>query len=206
MKPIAVIAASVLLLSACQSTDYIGNEDSYRYRIPTGSTLVLNKPIVIPSDRSTVYIFRGEVVTYKKVDIYYPHCQLRMKKISSQARTINPDTFAITRINDWEDYHASGSSRVRVTLGFGVRIGTSGHIGVGFGSGGRGGPSIIKYATIISLRSDSQSDVKDMICAQWGDQGGIEAVTIHETRDALGDIFTLNIKTKQKAEPTSPYE
>lgn len=197
MKTFVVLAVSVMILSGCQTTDYIGNEDSYRYRIPVGSTLMLNQTLTIPADRSTIYIFRGKVVTYNDVDIYYPHCQLRMKKISNKQRTVSPDSFLITKINDWEDYHASGSSNVRITFGVGIgtRIGSSGHVAIGFGLGG-GGPSIIKYATIISLQSDSQPEVKDIICAHWGDSGDIEAVTIKETRVAMGDIFTLKLATQ----------
>ena len=197
MKRIAVFAVSMMLLAGCQTTDYIGNEDSYRYRIPPGSMLILNQPLVIPADRSTIYLFRGKVVTYNDVDIYYPHCQFRMKKISAQARTVSPDTFIITRINDWEDYHAQGPLRfsdASISIGVGVGVGTSGHIGIGVGIGG-GGPSIIKYATIISLQSDSQPEVKDIICSHWGDMGNIEAVTIKETRGALGNVFTLNLNT-----------
>ncbi len=200
MKRITVFAVSMLLLAGCQTTDYTGNEDSYRYRIPPGSTLILNQPLVIPADRSTIYLFRGKVVTYNDVDIYYPHCQFRMRKISKQERSVSLDTFLITRINDWEDYHAQGplrfsDVRISVGVGVGVGVGTSGHIAVGIGIGG-GGPSLIKYATIISLQSDSQPEVKDIICSHWGDSGDIEAVTIRETRGALGDIFTLNLKTQ----------
>lgn len=198
MKRIAVFAVSVLILSGCQTTDYIGNENSYRYRIPVGSTLTLNETLTIPADRSTIYIFRGKVATYNDVDIYYPHCQFRMKKIGKQVRTVRPDTFIITKINDWEDYHANGPLRfadASISIGAGINIGARGRVAVGVGTGD-GGPSIIKYATIISLQSNLQPEVKDIICSHWGDMGGIEAVTIKETRDALGNVFTLNLKTQ----------
>lgn len=196
MKRTVVFVVSVLIMSGCQTTDYIGNENSYRYRIPVSSTLTLNQTLTIPADRSSIYLFRGKVVTYNDVDIYYPHCQFRLNKIGKQVRTIRPDTFVITKVNDWEDYHAQGPLRfadASISIGGGVGVGTSGRVTVGAGTGD-GGPSIIKYATIISLQSSSQPNVKDMICAHWGDQGDIEAVTIKETRDTLGSIFTLHLK------------
>lgn len=199
MKRIAVIVVSMMIVTACQTTDYMGDETSYRYRIPVGSTLTLNQPLTIPADRRSIYIFRGKVVTYKNVDIYYPHCRFKLKTVSNQARTVNPDNFTVTKINDWEDYQAQGPLRFAdagIYTGTGADVG-SGRVVVGAGSGG-GGPSIINYATIISLKSDSQPDVQEIVCSHWGDRGEFyfNALTIKETRDALGKIFTLSLKTQ----------
>jgi len=199
MKPIAIFVVSILILSGCQTTDYIGNENSPRYRIPVGSTLILNQTLTIPAEQSSIYLFRGKVVTYDDVDIYYPHCQFRMKNVGKQVRTVKPDTFVVTKINDWEDYHAQGPQRYSNTsISIGVEVGMGANVRVIVGAGtevGDRGPSIIKYATIISLQSSLQSEAKDIICAHWGDMGNIKAVTIKETRGALGDVFTLNIKS-----------
>lgn len=194
MKRIAMLVVSMMIVTGCQTTDYTGDEDSFHYRIPVGSTLTLNQALTIPADRSSIYLFRGKVVTYHNVDIYYPHCELILEKVSNRTRTVKPDTFIITRVNDWEDYRAQNRQYlVDASIVSDSRI--SG--GIAIGAGGDGGPSIIKYATIISLQSNSQPDVKEILCAQWGDMGrwGVKPVTIYETRQAIGKIFTLNIKT-----------
>jgi len=191
VKRFAVIAILMLIISGCQTTDFTGDENSYRYRIPVGSTLTLNQTLTIPADYASIYLFRGKVVTYRNVDIYFPHCQFWLNKIGKQVRTIRPDTFVITKVNDWEDYYAQGPLRF-ADAGIYTGMGIGGSVVVGVGSGG--GPSIIKYATIISLQSDTQSDVKEIVCSHWGDRGDIEAVTIKETRDALGGVFSLDLK------------
>ncbi|MFV1998380.1 MAG: hypothetical protein ACC641_10260 [Acidiferrobacterales bacterium] len=193
MKRIAAIAVLMLTISGCQTTDYTGDENSTRYRIPVGSTLTLNQALTIPADYASIYLFRGKVSTYRNVDIYYPHCQFWLDKVGKQVRTISPDTFVITKINDWEDYTFRKTLHFADARLFGS-AGFSGGLSVGVG--GDGGPSIIKYATILSLRSDSQPEVKEIVCSHWGDRGDVEAVTIKETRDALGSVFTLGLKTQ----------
>ena len=195
MLRITILAAAALVLSACQTKDYTGDEDSYRYRIPVGSTLTLNQTLTIPGDRSSIYVFRGEVVTYRNVDIYYSHCQFKLKKISKEARKIKPDTFVVTKLVDWEDYQA-GKMLHFADAGIYTGANLSGRIVVG--AGGDGGPSIKKYATIISLQSNAQPQVKEMVCAYWGSEGDFdfEPLTISQTRKTLGNIFTLNIKSQ----------
>jgi hypothetical protein len=200
MKRIAVLVVSIIFVAGCQTTDYTGDETSYRYRIPVGSTLTLNQPLTIPADRRSIYVFRGKVVIYKDVDIYYPHCQFRLNKIANHVRKVKPDTFIVTKISVWEDYHAQGPLRfadANIYTGVGTDAGASGRVVVGAGSGG-GGPSIIKRATVISLQSGSQPEVQEIVCAHWGDRGDFyfNDMAIKEMRDALGNVFTINLKTQ----------
>ncbi|MCG6976848.1 MAG: hypothetical protein LJE56_10690 [Acidiferrobacterales bacterium] len=160
--------------------------------VPVGSRFVLNQPIEIPQDRKSTYIFRGKVVSYNDVDVYYPHCRIILNKVSAKARVITPDSFELTKVNEWEDYTSIRPTRV-ASLDV-ADLSVTGGISVGVGVGD-GGPSLIKYATILSLRSDKQPEVKEMVCLHWGDRGfQFNALTLEELKSALGNIFTIEIK------------
>ena len=192
------LAALSVLLVACQQISFKNDPVSVRALVPVGSRLVLNQPLEIPEDRSSIWIFRGKMVGYKDVDVYYPHCQFRMQKVSKSKRMVQPDTFFITKINEWEDYTLGdhirvasqdvADARISGSIGGGVS-GGSGSVAVGIGDGGA---SLIKYATILSLKSDKQPDVKEMVCLHWGDRGMIDALTLEETKSAMGNLFTIS--------------
>jgi hypothetical protein len=206
LSPRVVLFSATLLLGALVSGCGMSLKNvpsSIKQLVPVGSRFVLNQPIEIPQDRRSTYIFRGKVVSYKDVDIYYPHCQIMMHKISGQARRIAPDSFELTKVNEWEDYTSIQPTRVasldvadsRITGGIGVGVGVGGGGGISVGVGvGSGGPSLIKYATILSLRSAKQPEVKEMVCLHWGDRGQIDFLTLEELKSALGNIFSIEIK------------
>jgi hypothetical protein len=178
------------LLASCQLS-FKTEPSSVKELLPLGSTLTLNRNIEIPADRSSVYIFRGKVVPYELVDIYYPYCKLRLYKISSQSRPVKPDNFTVTKIVEWEDYTRRKDGAYKVA--YLTAAGMKGGVGIGIGVTDDGGPSIIHYATILSLRSSSQPKVKEMVCGHWGDRGDIEALTLKELESALGELFTVNV-------------
>ena len=187
MKRLTVISLCGLLAS-CQLS-FKTEPSSVKELLPLGSTLTLNRNMEIPADRSSVYIFRGKVVPYALVDIYYPHCKLKLYKISSQSRPVKSDSFTVTKIVEWEDYtrRKDGAYKVAYLTAAGMKG------GVGIGVIDDGGPSIIHYATILSLSSNNQPEVKEMVCGHWGDRGDIEALTLEELKSALGELFTVNL-------------
>ncbi len=183
------ILVLTIILSSCQlSLDY--EPSSIKELLPVGSRLTLNRAIDIPEDRSSIYIFRGKVTPYSQVDVYYPHCQFRLHKLSPKARRVESDTFRITRIVEWEDYTSRQSIRVAELSASSARI--TGGVSVGIGASDSGGPPLIKYATILSLQSDRQPEVRELVCLHWGDRGVIEPVTLQEMKSALGDLLSIN--------------
>ncbi|KPK09819.1 MAG: hypothetical protein AMJ68_11010, partial [Acidithiobacillales bacterium SG8_45] len=106
--------------------------------------------------------------------------------------------FELTKVNEWEDYTSSRTIRVASldVANLSASGGFSGGLSVGVGVGS-GGPSLIKYATILSLRSEKQPEVKEMVCLHWGDRGQIDFLTLEELKSALGNIFTIQIKRAQ---------
>lgn len=203
LSPRIVLVSAMLLIGVLASgcgMSLKNTPSSIKQLVPVGSRIVLNQPIVIEQERRSAYIFRGKVVPYNNVDVYYPHCQIFMHKVSAKARQIAPDSFELTKVNEWEDYTSSRTIRVAsldvAGLNASGRFGGGISVGVGVGVGD-GGPSLIKYATILSLRSDKQPEVKEMVCLHWGDRGSIDFLTLEELKSALGNIFTIQIKRAQ---------
>ena len=198
-RKVTLIAVTLLttLVGGCNAS-FKNVPSSIKQLVPVGSRLVLNQPIEIEQDRRSAYIFRGKVVPYENVNVYYPHCQIFMHKVSAKARRIAPDSFVLTNVNEWEDYTSIEPihfARLDVA-DLSITGGVSGGVAVGVGVGG-GGPSLIKYATILSLRSDKQPDIKEMVCLHWGDRGSIDFLTLEELKLALGNIFTIQTKKAQ---------
>jgi hypothetical protein len=182
-----LLLLSTILATAC-ATRPIPVEDDPDYKLPAGAYLVLHKPLTIPADRRSVYIYRGAVTPFSAIDIYYPYCQFRLRKISNQDRVVPPGRFEVVKTIKWDDYTDRRKLVPRFARGRTVDARITGQISIG-----DGGPPTVAQATIIKLRSDTQPDIDDLVCRQWGDQGTVEHVTVRQMRSALGDIMTLSL-------------
>ena len=90
----------VILLTGCQmlpATD----PASIRFNIPKLSTLTLNKELPINKGHTHVVIQDGRIVSEKTKDLYNISCSFEMKAFGP--RTIYPDTFQITRVEDGQE-------------------------------------------------------------------------------------------------------
>ena len=185
----------VLLTSSCSlPLDY--KLVTFKDLIPVGSTLRLTSTIEMPADRSFIYIANGKVAplnNYKTVDIYEPYCTFHVDKESSHARQILPDQFEITRILEWErnfgrlDYKNKSYANNRA--GKFIKV---------INSSNNGGPSILFYATILSLHSAQQPDVIELVCGHWNDPHESEPLTLQEMKSALGDLLTIDGAERKK--------
>ena len=170
--PIGLFCAA--LLSACDNSLAVRDENSQFFSVPLGSTFTLNREITIQPDQTSVYLQNGSIVLVRDVDFYRPHCKFELFTISEQARVVDPDTFVVTRIVDqredvsteWPRYAALGMSGVD-------------------------GPVHLTYSTTMYLESKIQPDVFRMNCKQWDWPATGEFLSINEMRQALGDYFTL---------------
>ena len=192
-----LILLVVLLTSSCSlSLDY--KLVSVKELIPVGSTLRLTRAIEMPADRSFIYIAHGKVAplnNYKTVNIYEPYCTLHMYKETPYARQISPDQFEITGILELErifgrlDYKNNMHANNRAT----------GFIKVNSGGGGDdAGSSIQFYATILSIRSANQPDVKELECGHWDEPADLEPLTLKEMKSALGELITIDSADSKK--------
>jgi hypothetical protein len=174
----------VALLSACQTMGE--REDSPHYAVPVGSTLVLNRPVEIPPYQAGVYLQAGQVAP--GVNRYAPHCRFELTTVAERAQRVEPDRFLVRRVSrPWGQTRAP-TEPVHVA---GVHIG----IGVVFGVGGsrQDGPGLAILRTVLDLSSERQPQVYRLTCEQWDDFARARHVTVREIREALGELFTLQI-------------
>lgn len=189
-----LILSMVLLTSSCSlPLDY--KRVTVKELLPIGSILHLTQAIDIPADRSFIYIAHGKVAplkNYNTVNIYQPYCTFHLHDESSQARQIIPDQFEVTKIVEWERnfgrldnkkkaYATNRAGRLRKTS-----------------TGGDGGPSIVMYATILSLRSTKQPEVKEIVCGHWNDPAEVEPLTLQEMKSALGELIIIDSEGNKK--------
>jgi len=167
---------SLALLSACDNSTALRDENSQFFSVPLGSTFTLNREITIQPDQTSVYLQNGKIVLVRYVDFYRPHCKFELFTISEQARVVKPDTFVVTRIVD---------RREDVTTKWPM------YAGLGMARGD--GPIHLTFSTTMSLESKIQPDVFRMNCKQWDWPNIGDFLSINDMRQALGDYFTLKL-------------
>ncbi len=100
MKSLILILA-LLNITACQSI-YSNDPDSMFFSIPRGSTLSLNKNLTIPSSDTHATIQAGKEIADEERNFYHINCRMDFKKFGP--RTIEPETFIITRTEDGQTW------------------------------------------------------------------------------------------------------
>lgn len=187
MKKILILSM-VLLTSSCSlPLDY--KRVTIKELLPIGSILHLTQAIDIPAERSFIYIANGQVAplkNYNTVNIYHPYCTFHLYDETLQTHQIMPDQFEVTKIVEWERNFGrlDNKNNAYATNRAGGLIKTT--------SAGDGGPSIVMYATILSLRSTKQPEVKEIVCGHWNDPWEIEPLTLQEMKSALGELIIID--------------
>ena len=192
MKKVVVLLF-FLLISACSMPVTIPLV-SIKDTLPVGSILQLTQTIVIPADRLYMYIADGELKklkNYNTVNIYLPYCTIHLHNESSQAHQILPDDFEVTKIVEWERNFGSifNNKNGVIKRRNGRFIKTS--------KKNDQAPSILMHATILSLRSTKQPEVKELVCGHWDEPSEIEPLTLKEMKSALGGLMIIT-KTNGK--------
>lgn len=177
-------AALAAALAGCQTASYLGNENSPYYVPPAGSRLTLNQDVSIPPDQLAVYIQNGRVLRNVEVQHYYPFCKFELHDNSAAARTVKPDEITITKTVQQQVHGATAQAgpimMARMSLGRMV-------------DDQRDGQPMRSFSTRMDLHSDKQPDIFRLTCAQWGDPGLTNYVSIAEMRRTLGNVFTLRL-------------
>ena len=186
MKLIGILI-TILLLTACQTSAYEGNESSPFYLIPAGSTLTLTRSLTIPAEQVAVFLQGGEVVASGGINQYYPHCKFELQRRLDTTQTVQADSFEITKVTQ-EIGHSVALDGLRLA---GVSIG----IGINIGSRGDGA-SLQTYSTRMTLRSARQPEVFRLSCGHAALPHEGQHVSINEMRKALGNVFTLDVAKK----------
>lgn len=190
-----IVFILVLSIASC-SIPQVQNPMNIKALLTVGSTLRLTQKLLIPKDRSFIYIANGKIAplkNYNTVDIYEPYCMFYLDKEESYQQKVLPDEFEITNIIEIERDFA----KLNVMKAVGTFAKTSEIIKTGAVGGDDGGPSIVMYATIINLYSDKQHNVKKLVCGHWNDQYESEPLTLEEMKYALGDLILIgNVDSK----------
>jgi hypothetical protein len=170
-----------VLLWSCDTPRSYGPETPY-YRFPADSRLVLNRTLEIPAGWATVRLQYGKVVPFGHVSEQAPHCILEIDTVRPEPQRVEPDTFAIVKVTRSESTLAAASS------GFFFFIGSV------WADADR--PVQMFYKTVFTLRSEKQPGVRWLTCQSDQYAAGIsmpEHLTVPEIRQALGDMFTLEL-------------
>lgn len=182
MKSVFLICA-LLLLSACDTPRNYAPDSPY-YRYPAGSRLILNRELEIPAGWATARLQFGRVVAFGHVQEYEPHCIFEINTVRQEAQHVEPDTFAIVGVQ-------RSISEIAAASGFFIRAAYAFE---------DSRPSQLFYKTTFILRSERQPGVLRMICQSDQFAAGISIprhLTVPEIRQALGNIFTLQLPSTQ---------
>jgi len=95
--PLGTVLAA--LLAGCHSTASY-DVNSFAYRIPTGSSLILHKELPIPAGQRHVKLQHGKPVS--AVDDFKVNCQMRVYDLGVEA--IRADRFRITRAGEGREW------------------------------------------------------------------------------------------------------
>jgi len=150
------------------------------YSPPAGSRLLLNSALTIPANDTQVRIQDGKVIhSIWDYDAYYANCNFELRQIAEVERTIQPDSFAISRVvRDTENVMLNSSTMVASANLF---------------ASSNGGPPNVDYMVIMDLHSPRQPEVARITCRHWEDPNEASHLTITQIRKTLGDLFTLNL-------------
>jgi hypothetical protein len=180
MKRILLVCLAALLWS-CDTPRSYGPDTPY-YRFPAESRLVLNQALEIPANWATARIQNGRVVPFGHVQEQLPHCIFEINTVRETPQQVEPDSFAIVKVTRSESTLAANSS------GFFFFIGSA------WADVDR--PSQMFYKTVFTLRSERQPGVLRLTCQSDQYAAGIgipRHLTVPEIRQALGNIFTLEL-------------
>ena len=172
---------AITVLAGCSSYD-VRDEDSVFYAVPVGSTLVLNQQVNIRGDQVAVYVQNGELMQYDEVNFYLPNCKFEIYTMSEQPRTVQADTFKIIKVEDDIESSSLPKSTRLAALDNALTYGLLGR------------SYVFNYATLMYLNSEKQKDVYRMTCQHWEDMMDDRHLSIRQMRQAMGDVFTLEIK------------
>lgn len=179
--PYMPIYVVLLLFLGCAPYPANQNPPAYKVMKP-GQLIKLNESLTIPPDKAAVFIQFGKVIQPNTVDQWSPNCRIVVQGLSEDVRVIQPDEFAITRIN-YESILAA-IEPIMVASRFMT------------GSAEEGGAIAEEYITSLFLKSDKQSFVKQLICKHWEDPHDGHHLTVKQIQQTLGKI--IEIKESQE--------
>ncbi|RDH84992.1 MAG: hypothetical protein DIZ80_05895 [endosymbiont of Galathealinum brachiosum] len=175
MIKLSLLILFFVMLFSCSKENII-DERSYKFSIPEGSKLILNREIIISSGMGRTFFQSGKVTAEKDLNIYYPHCSITINTLKDNDQIIKPASFNIIKVIDDEEYVQGyilyASNNIKISSD---------------------GPLITGLVSYYYLESKREPDVRTLECIQWDTPYENRHLSIEEVRKSLGNIFSLII-------------
>lgn len=176
----ALFGCLLLLLAGCAAHQGYGTLSSHE-RIAVGSRIILHRELTIPANQTRIFLQRGQV-SVGGFDQYYPHCNFEVRSLSEMVRSIVPDDFTVTRVQEGFEEVVGLDESAKVAALEAVSL-----YGV-FGTD----QSLVSRFVHFYLTSQHQPDVMRLTCHGAFDfRWDAELPTVAEIREALGEFATL---------------
>ena len=175
------------LIPACQSAYINGvpNERSPYFQVPIDSKLILNRTITIEPAQKTAYFQRGRTIPWHQVNKYGAYCALALERTRDVEQTVRPGEFVVHKVSDENLFTiAKAGERNLVPIAFKLHVADMRD---------SNGMAYEVLATVMELRSDTQSEVRRLTCADWGIPQSTPFLTVEKIRQSLGDFFSLKL-------------
>ena len=181
MKRFSVVVALTMLLAACSQRYIVSDDQSYPYNLPpVGSTLVLKKALEVPAGETRIFLQNGVAMTKSQFDRYKPTCSMELRELADTPRTIEPDSFIITKVQRLteevvqNDVPASGFMKVDLD---------------------QSGKPQVTHGYHLWLGSEKQPGVMRMTClGAFDDLNRAEPPSLQDVKKSLGDYAELMLR------------
>lgn len=167
-----------LFLIACQSLDS-DSKSSRELNIAAGSSITLNQPLKFQVGYSRSFIQFGKPIRPADLRDRYPYCQFYRYEHPDELlyeRSLQPDTFRVTKSYRAMDYLQSGST---------LKLFAS-----DLSSGGPPDDNVL--ANIIKIKSTKQPEIVELKCATLTEPSLSHFLTVTEIQKILGDVATIS--------------
>lgn len=176
VRAIAWASVWVLLLSGCAYVAERNRDYRRQHHLPPGSGLIVEQALPVAAGRRDVFIQRGRVRPSGAVDRYQLYCELVLRHLSDQRRSVAPGRYEIIAANPFIDRHGVSRATVRYAA---------------FGIGGDPAPSPQRYGIRLQLQGAPGCDVEQMLCGSLYDPYEARYPTVAELQSALGTLARI---------------
>ncbi|MCP4993981.1 MAG: hypothetical protein GY934_09385 [Gammaproteobacteria bacterium] len=151
------------------------------YVIPAaGSVVKIKRSLVVPAGQTRVYLQRGQVVSKRSLDRYYPSCNLEVWKLRQRPTTIRPGRFSVARTVREIDFMVQFKPLQLAALN---RVDYD-----------EGGQSLVIHVVQMRLKSAQQPNVHRLTCRSWQDfPHDAKEPTMADMGEALGNYASIRL-------------
>ncbi len=174
-----LLLISLSITSACAHGPY--PVSSPYFTIPEGSHLILKQTLTIPADTGRVTIQYDKVITNNNKNLYYPHCWFLSWKLSTSPTLITKDDFVITSSEKNENFVSTQQTFSLASADIGSLSGMTSET------------MLLEYSTILTIHSEKQPDIRQLICSHWDEAPRGQHLTLSQINKALGKIAQLKL-------------